>query len=112
MIYLKWKLSNDTWGVGPEATIATRGGRAQVSEYVQSDGYRLGYLTETADLTGLETWDVAELTEAEALTFAQQHAMAPNEGAFIKTAEQIATGFVSSYWCESNPGTPPTSDDE
>jgi len=102
MIYLKWKLSNDTWGVGPEATIAGRGGSAQASEYVQPDGYRLGYLTETADLTGLETWDVTELTEPEALTFAQQY----HAGAFIKTAEQTSTGFVSSYWCEDNPGTP------
>ena len=106
MIYLKWKLSNDTWGTGPEATIAARGGSAQASQYVQSDGYRLGYLTEAADLTGLETWDVTELTEAEALTLAQQHAVAPHEGAFIKTAEQTSTEFVSSYWCEDNPGTP------
>ena len=106
MIYLKWKLSNDTWGVGPEATIAARGGRALASEYVQSDGYRLGYMPETADLTGLETWDVTELTEAEALTLAQQHATFPHEGAFIKTAEQSNTGFVSSFWCENNPGLP------
>ena len=72
MIYLKWKLSDDgTWGTGPEETIATRGGLAEASWAVDATGYRIGYLTVTADLTGLETWDVTEQTEAQALTFCQ-----------------------------------------
>jgi len=71
MIYLKWKLSEGVWGTGPEGEIGDRGGHAEAGPYADSDGYRIGYLTATADLTGLETWDVTEPTEAQALTFCQ-----------------------------------------
>tara|TARA_R110000824_G_scaffold5724_1_gene26402 strand:- start:47 stop:328 length:282 start_codon:yes stop_codon:yes gene_type:complete len=71
MIYLKWKLSGGVSGTGPEGTIADRGGHAEAGWAVDSDGYRIGYLTQTADLTGLETWDVTAQTEAQALTFCQ-----------------------------------------
>ena len=88
MIYLKWKLSNDgVWGTGPEETIADRGGRAEASWAVGNDGYRIGYLTTTADLTGLETWDVTTQTEAQALTFCQQ---------FYEDAEVGADGRITS----------------
>jgi hypothetical protein len=87
MIYLKWKLSNDgIWGTGPEETISDRGGTVYVGSYVDDDGYRIGYLTQTADLTGLETWDVSEQTEAEALTFCQQ---------FYADAEVLPNGMLS-----------------
>ena len=73
MIYLKWKLSTDgVSGTGPEETIADRGGLADAGWAVDDDGYRIGYLTQTATLTGLETWDVTTQTEAQALTFCQQ----------------------------------------
>ena len=72
MIYLKWKLSDGTWGTGPEGTIADRGGHAEAGWAVDDDGYRIGYLTATAALTGLEAWDVTEQTEAQARTFCQQ----------------------------------------
>ena len=95
MIYLKWKLStNGVSGTGPEETIADRGGRAEASSYADSDGYRIGYLTQTAALTGLEAWDVTEQTEAQALTFCQ---------AFWVDAAVTATGRISS---------PPTPEDE
>ena len=72
MIYLKRKLSDDgVSGTGPEGEIGARGGRAEAAGPVDSDGYRIGYLTQTADLSGLETWDVTEVTEAEALAFCQ-----------------------------------------
>lgn len=71
MNYLKWKLSDGTSGTGPEETITARGGHAAASWAVDAAGYRIGYLTQTADLTGLETWDVTEQTEAEALAFCQ-----------------------------------------
>ena len=72
MIYLKWKLSDDgTSGTGPEETIADRGGLAEASYAVDDDGYRIGYLTQTANLDDLDTWDVTEVTEADALTFCQ-----------------------------------------
>ena len=86
MTYLKWKLSEGTWGTGPEETIADRGGHADAGWAVDDDGYRIGYLTQTADLTGLETWDVIEVTEAEALTFCQQ---------FYADAEVLPDGRIS-----------------
>ena len=87
MIYLKWKLSDDgTSGTGPEGTIADRGGLADASWAVDDDGYRLGYMPQTADLTDLETWDVTTLTEAEALTFAQ---------GFYADAEVMDDGRIS-----------------
>ena len=88
MTYLKWKLSNDgVWGTGPEETIADRGGRAEAGWAVDDDGYRIGYLTQTADLTGLGTWDVTEVTEAQALAFCQ---------VFYADAEVLTNGMISS----------------
>jgi hypothetical protein len=88
MIYLKWKLSNDgVWGTGPEGEIDDRGGHAEAGWAVDDDGYRIGYLTTTAALTGLGTWDVSEPTEAEALTFCQQ---------FYADAEVLDDGHTSS----------------
>ena len=87
MIYIKWKLSDDgTWGTGPEETITDRGGHAAASWAVDNDGYRIGYLTATADLTGLGTWDVTEQTEAQALTFCQ---------ALYADAEVLPDGTIS-----------------
>ena len=86
MTYLKWELSEGVWGTGPEGTIADRGGRAEASWAVGNDGYRIGYLTQTADLTGLETWDVTEVTEAQALTFCRQ---------FYEDAEVLPDGRIS-----------------
>ncbi len=86
MIYLKWKLSDGRWGTGPEETIRGRGGTAFAGHFVDDDGYRIGYLTQTAALTGLETWDVSEQTEAEALTFYQQ---------FYADAEVLSDGILS-----------------
>jgi len=88
MIYLKWKLSTDgVSGTGPEGEIADRGGVADAGWAVDDDGYRIGYLPQTATLTGLETWDVTEQTEAEALTFCQQ---------FYEDAEVGAGGCITS----------------
>ena len=87
MTYLKWKLSDDgTWGTGPEETIADRGGRAEASWAVDDDGYRVGYLTQTANLDDLEVWDVTTQTEADALTFCQ---------ALYGAAEVLPDGRIS-----------------
>ena len=94
MTYLKWKLSDDgTWGTGPEETIADRGGRAEASWAVDDDGYRIGYLTQTANLDDLEVWDVTTQTEADALTFCQ---------ALYAAAEVLPDGRIS--------GPPPPND--
>jgi len=86
MIYLKWRLSDGHLGTGPEATIAARGGLADAGWAVDDDGYRIGYLPQTADLTGLETWDVSVVTEGQSLTFCQQ---------FYADAEVQSDGRIS-----------------
>ena len=87
MIYLKWKLSDDgTSGTGPEGTIDARGGLAEASWAVDAAGYRIGYLTQTASLDDLGTWDVSEQTEAQALAFCQ---------AFYAAAEVRPDGRIS-----------------
>ena len=86
MTYLKWKLSQGTSGTGPEGVIGDRGGHAEASWAVDAAGYRIGYLTQAANLDGLEVWDVSEQTEAEALTFCQ---------ALWEDAEVLADGRIS-----------------
>ena len=95
MNYLKWKLSTDgVSGTGPEETIDTRGGLAEASWAVAGDGYRIGYLTQTANLDDLTTWDVTEVTEAQALRFCK---------AIYAEAEVLPDGYIS--------GPPPPDDD-
>ena len=72
MRYLKWKLSEGVSGTYPPKTIASMGGDASTSSYVDNDGYRIGYLWEDVDITLLDSaWNVTEGTEAQALAFAQ-----------------------------------------
>jgi len=66
MIYLKWKLSDGVSGTGPEPVLDT----PRVSAYVDAAGYRIGYAGDAPTLTG-GVWDITELSQAEALTFAQ-----------------------------------------
>ena len=88
MRYLKWKLSEGVWGTYPVEMIAAMGGKANTSEYVDGDGYRIAYLWEDVDIGGLDSvWDVTEVTEAQALTFCQQ---------FYADAVIMADGRVSS----------------
>ena len=46
MRYLKWRLTQGTYGEGPEQAINGRGGTAEAGAYVDNDGYLIGYLTE------------------------------------------------------------------
>ena len=87
MTYLKWKLSSGTSGTGPEGEIQSRGSHADASWAVDGNGYRIGYLTENCDLADLDTWDVTEQTEAQALTFCQ---------ALYADAEVLPDGRISS----------------
>ena len=86
MRYLKWKLSEGTSGTGPEADL-DRIHRITPGSYVDSDGYRVGYVPDL-DISGVDAdWDVTEVTEAEALAFCQQ---------FYADAEVRADGYISS----------------
>jgi len=69
MRYLKWKLSEGTWGTGPEAEF-NLGNKVTVGSYLDSDGYRIGYLPDL-DTSSMGEWDVTEVSEADALAFAQ-----------------------------------------
>ena len=95
MNYLRWQLSDGTSGSGPEPAIAERGGKAEASSYVDNDGYRVGYLTEPADLTGLDDYNVTEVTEAEALVFCRQ---------FYADAEVLSDGRISTPIPDTVPG--------
>ena len=86
MTYLKWKLSSGTSGTGPEGEIQSRGSHADASWAVDGNGYRIGYLPQTANLDDLGTWDVTEPTEAAALTFCQ---------ALYADAEVLPDGRIS-----------------
>ena len=85
MIYLKWKLSEDTSGTGPESLIVAAGGTAEASWAVNTAGYRIGYASDDADLRG-GPWQVTEVTEADALTFCQ---------ALYADAEVLPGGHIS-----------------
>ena len=70
MRYFKWKLSEGTWGNGPERDLNVLN-RIAVGSYVDSDGYRIGYLKDYS-ISGVDSdWDVTEVSEADALAFAQ-----------------------------------------
>jgi len=69
--YLHYKLSEGVWGTNPYDAIAALGGLLDPSSYVAVNGYRLGYATGDFDPGDLsDDWDVTEITQSEALTFA------------------------------------------
>jgi len=72
--YATWKLNftHPNYGTGPEDTIAELGFGAEgswVLGQVENGGTILGYLTEPVDETQLTTWEVKNITQAEALAF-------------------------------------------
>ena len=70
MRYFKWKLSEGTWGTGPETELNIVN-KITVGSYLDSDGYRIGYLKDY-DISGADSeCDVTEVSEADALAFAQ-----------------------------------------
>jgi hypothetical protein len=76
MNYATWKLNfdNPDYGTGPEDKIAELGGQAEgawVAGEVENGGFILGYVSEPQDESELESWSFANITEEEALAFAQ-----------------------------------------
>jgi len=92
VIYLKWKLSQGTWGTGPEGPIDEAGGHAVAFWAVDAAGYRIGHASDDADLRG-GPWQVSEVTEADALAFC---------AALYADAEVLPDGTIS--------GPPPADD--
>ena len=77
MRYLTWRLNwaDPNHGTGPESAISQQAAHAEASMFANPDvetGTILGYLTEgDVDVSSLTTWQVTEVTQAEALAFAQ-----------------------------------------
>jgi hypothetical protein len=73
--YATWKLNFvNNYGTGPEDRISELGLRAEgawVSGQVENGGTILGYLTGAVDESELTTWEVKNITQAEALAFCQ-----------------------------------------
>ena len=74
MNYATWKLNftNPEYGTGPEDKIAELGFGAEgawVSGQIENGGTILGYVTEAVDESQLTTWQVKNITQADALDF-------------------------------------------
>lgn len=74
MNYATWKLNftDPNYGTGPEDRIAELGFGAEgawVLGEAENNGTILGYVTEPVDESELTTWQVTNITEAEALAF-------------------------------------------
>jgi hypothetical protein len=97
MNYATWKLNfaDPKYGTGPEDRIAELGFGAEaswVSGQAENGGTILGYLTEPVDESELTTWEVSNITQAEALAFCQ----AINPEAFVAEDGRISTPYVES----------------
>ena len=74
MNYATWKLNftDPKYGTGPEDRIAELGFGAEgawVAGEVENDGTILGYVTEAVDESELTTWQVTNISQADALDF-------------------------------------------
>ena len=95
MNYATWKLNftDPNYGTGPEDRIAELGFGAEAAWALgesENGGTILGYVTEPVDESQLTTWEVANITEAEALAFCQ----AINSEAFVAEDGRISTPFA------------------
>lgn len=89
MKYATWIIASD--GTTPETAIRAKGGQADGAMTLTFNTI-LGYVSDDADLTGLEKWSVAPQTSAQALTLAQS--IAPQtyystNGTFITPQEYV-----------------------
>lgn len=76
MNYATWKLNftDPAYGTGPEDKIGELGFAAEaswVNDEPENGGIILGYLTEPQDESELTAWDFTNISESEALAFAQ-----------------------------------------
>ncbi len=81
MNYATWKLNftNPEYGTGPEDKIAELGFGAEgawVAGQPENGGTILGYVTEAIDPAKVTAWEFQNLSQEQALAFAQ--AIAPN----------------------------------
>jgi len=72
--YATWKLNftDPNYGTGPEDKIAELGLGAEgawVAGQIENEGTILGYVTEPVDESQLTTWQVTNISQADALDF-------------------------------------------
>jgi hypothetical protein len=71
MKYAKWKLdfTNDPhYGIGPDSIVADRGDTIEGAFFVgEPKDWIYGYLNDDFDFTGLEAWQVTEVTREDML---------------------------------------------
>ena len=94
MNYATWKLNftDPKYGTGPEDRIAELGFGAEagwVAGQAENGGTILGYVTEPVDETELRTWEVKNITQAEALDFC----LAINPGAYFLDDGRITAPY-------------------
>ena len=73
MKYVTWKIyfpTNSNEGYTPESTIRERGGTAEGG--LSTENLIIGYVSDNADLTNLEQYEVTEVTQEQALNLAKQ----------------------------------------
>lgn len=93
MRYLTWQLTwpgDHRYGYGPEPIAADNGAHLEASMWVNPTveaGVILGYLNGDIDLGLIEAWSAQELSENDALVFAQ--GIDPN--AYVSDDGRIAT---------------------
>jgi hypothetical protein len=98
MNYATWKLNftDPKYGTGPEDKIAELGFGAEgawVAGEVENNGTILGYVTEPVDESELTTWQVTNITQAEALAFC----VAINPEAYLTADGKIAAPFEDRF---------------
>lgn len=78
MKYAKWKLTwqgEPSYGYGPDPIVVGRGDSIE-GAFFEGDGdphnFIYGYLNDGFDFTGLEAWQITEVTQAEILEKAQE----------------------------------------
>ena len=76
MIYAKWKLDfsgDPNHGVGADPIVVGRGDSIEGAFFVgASNDWIYGYLNDGFDYTGLEAWQITEVTQVEILEKAQE----------------------------------------
>jgi hypothetical protein len=95
MNYATWKLNftDPNYGTGPEERIAELGLGAEAgwsNGEVSEGGTILGYVTEPVDESELTTWEVTNISEAEALDFC----LALNPDAYLLPDGKIGAPLV------------------
>ena len=71
MRYIKYRLSEGASGIGPTLALLEVGVAGSLGFFPDGDGHRIGCVTGAADISGLTTWYLTDVTEAESFAHFQ-----------------------------------------